>query len=55
MMSFDDRSVPSLRVRYAGKTLPPEKYCLVRSEKYFRQKEALVLPAFVSISKSMSK
>lgn len=42
------RSVPKLRVRYAGKTIPPEKYCCVRAEKYTERSEAMILPAFVS-------
>ena len=42
------RQVPKLKQRFAGKTIPPEKYVCVNAEKYFMQNESLPLPAFVS-------
>ncbi len=47
---FNYRLVPKLKVRIAGKTIPPEKYACVNATKYFTQNENLVLPAFVSIT-----
>ena len=43
------RQVPKLKQRFAGKTIPPEKYVCVNAEKYFMQNESLPLPAFVSL------
>ncbi|XP_054165702.1 tetratricopeptide repeat protein 39A-like isoform X2 [Oppia nitens] len=40
------REVPKLKVRIAGKTIPPEKFVCVNAVKYFDQKESLILPAF---------
>ena len=44
---FYTRIVPKLKQRFAGKTIPPEKYICVNAEKYFKQKQSLPLPAFV--------
>lgn len=38
--------VPKLRVRYAGRTYPAEKFSLMRAEKYFAQDESCQLPAY---------
>ena len=45
---YFSRRVPQLKQRFAGKTIPPEKYVCVNAEKYFTQNESLPLPAFVS-------
>ena len=39
-------TVPKLRVRYAGRTYPAEKFSLKRAEKYFAQQESCQLPAY---------
>ncbi|UXI18046.1 hypothetical protein NH340_JMT03989 [Sarcoptes scabiei] len=38
------REVPGLRLRFAGKTIPAEKFAIVHSQKYLNQKESLTLP-----------
>lgn len=38
------RSLPSLRRRFIGKTLPPEKFAISKAEKYFEDK-TMTLPA----------
>ena len=40
-------SVPGLRIRYAGKTVPCEKFAIVKSEKYYEEdpKGSLLMPA----------
>ena len=40
-------SVPSLRIRYAGKTVPCEKFAIVKSEKYYEEDSngSLCMPA----------
>ena len=38
--------VPQLRVRYAGRTYPAEKFSVQRSEKFFKQHETCLLPAY---------
>lgn len=43
------RQVPDLRVRFAGKTVPAEKFAIVQSQRYFNHNNQLVLPAIVSI------
>lgn len=42
------KRVPKLRVRFAGKTIPAEKFAILQSEKYFEKNEKLLLPAIVS-------
>lgn len=37
--------VPDLRIRYAGKTIPAEKFAITRSMKFCRQNNRLSLPA----------
>jgi tetratricopeptide (TPR) repeat protein len=37
--------VPSMRIRYAGKTIPADKFAITRSEKFLRQGGRLALPA----------
>ncbi|CAG2106204.1 unnamed protein product [Medioppia subpectinata] len=39
------RTVPKLKIRYAGKTVPAEKFAITQSEKYFAQNNTLLLPA----------
>ncbi|KAH7638360.1 tetratricopeptide repeat protein 39b-like protein [Dermatophagoides farinae] len=39
------RQVPDLRVRFAGKTVPAEKFAIVQSQRYFNHNNQLVLPA----------
>uniref|UniRef100_A0A6G1SNJ8 Tetratricopeptide repeat protein 39A n=1 Tax=Aceria tosichella TaxID=561515 RepID=A0A6G1SNJ8_9ACAR len=39
------QKVPSLRIRYAGKTIPADKFAITRSEKFCRQNGRLSLPA----------
>ncbi|RWS25081.1 tetratricopeptide repeat protein 39B-like protein [Leptotrombidium deliense] len=39
------QTVPSLRHRYAGKTIPAEKFAITKSIKYMEQDEHLLLPA----------
>lgn len=36
--------VPKLRVRLAGKTIPAEKFAIMRTEKFFQQSNRLTLP-----------
>lgn len=38
--------VPKLRVRYAGRTYPAEKFAVQRAEKYFKQQQSCLLPAY---------
>lgn len=40
-------SVPGLRIRYAGKTVPCEKFAIVKSEKYYEEDSngSLLMPA----------
>lgn len=40
-------SVPGLRIRYAGKTVPCKKFAIVKSEKYYEEdpKGSLLMPA----------
>lgn len=39
-------AVPELRVRYAGRTYPAEKFSVQRAEKFFQQNETCLLPAY---------
>ena len=39
------KSVPDLRIRYAGKTIPAEKFAITRSIKFLQQANRLSLPA----------
>nr|XP_027200853.1 tetratricopeptide repeat protein 39B-like [Dermatophagoides pteronyssinus] len=39
------KRVPELRVRFAGKTVPAEKFAIVQSQRYFDHDQQLVLPA----------
>ncbi|OTF75722.1 hypothetical protein BLA29_001675 [Euroglyphus maynei] len=43
------KQVPDLRVRFAGKTVPAEKFAIVQSQRYFDHDQQLVLPAIVSV------
>lgn len=52
-MSEFVRNVPKLKIRYAGKTIPAEKFAITQSEKYFSQNQMLLLPALVSIKDYM--
>ena len=38
--------VPKLRVRYAGRTFPMEKFALQRAEKFFTQQQTCLVPAY---------
>lgn len=40
------KKVPSLRIRYAGKTIPAEKFAITMSERYVSGEKALIVPAF---------
>lgn len=40
--------VPELRHRHVGKTIPPEKFAIARSLKYFEEEKKLTLPALVN-------
>lgn len=39
------RRVPELRIRFAGKTIPAEKFAITRSDKFCEQNNRLTLPA----------
>lgn len=39
------RKVPELRIRFAGKTIPAEKFAITRSDKFCEQNNRLTLPA----------
>lgn len=39
------KQVPELRIRYAGKTIPAEKFAITRSMKFIEQQNELALPA----------
>ncbi|KAI1291920.1 Tetratricopeptide repeat protein 39B [Halotydeus destructor] len=45
-ISQEMRSIPKLRKRISGKTIPLEKLAIACSGKYFRQNECLSLPAY---------
>src|SRR5699024_858950 len=42
------RLVPETRIRFAGKTIPAEKFAIIQSDKYFSRNQKLLLPAIVS-------
>lgn len=39
------KKVPSLRIRYAGKTIPAEKFAITTSERYVTGEKELIAPA----------
>lgn len=43
------KEVPNLRIRFAGKTVPAEKFAIVHSKRYFDNNQKLVLPSIVRL------
>lgn len=43
-------TVPTLRIRYLGKTMTLEKAVIHQSQRFFKNNKELVLPVFVSIT-----
>ena len=44
MLLYYSRDIPSWKQRIAGKSLPMEKFCIRKAERYLEQGESLVLP-----------